>query len=453
MTGKQVEINKLKSLFSETIEYYEDTGYPFARLAFYDQKFEEDTLSLTIDVITGPLMLLDSLVIKSKDNIGRRYLVNYLDLQEGNAYSESKIQSLSTKLKEISFIESQKSPEVLFTKSGADVYLYLNSKKANTFNGILGFQPDNETGEIAITGDIDLKLENALNKGERFNFQWKRLQTETQELSIQLLYPYVINTQIGISTHVDLYRRDTTYSELITGLSLLYLIRGNDHLKILFESKQSNSLAVGVGNLSLADSETKSYGVGLLLNRLDYKINPSKGYQLDFEMALGTKSLKVPDPEDLELELESTMTQFRLGGEANAFIPIGKRNTIRFRSNGGWIKVPELFENEMMRIGGLRTVRGFDESSILASAYVVGTLEYRFLLDETSAAYAFFDQCWYENDGPDKYKKDTPYGFGIGINFQTGPGIFTLTYALGSQFHGPILFRNAKVHFGFVSLF
>ena len=46
-----------------------------------------------------------------------------------------------------------------------------------------------------------------------------------------------------------------------------------------------------------------------------------------------------------------------------------------------------------------------------------------------------------------------PYGFGAGISFGTRAGVFSLSYALGSQRGNPILIRAAKIHFGFISLF
>ena len=48
---------------------------------------------------------------------------------------------------------------------------------------------------------------------------------------------------------------------------------------------------------------------------------------------------------------------------------------------------------------------------------------------------------------------DTPYGFGVGTTFETGAGIFSISYAVGSQLDNPIDLRGAKVHFGFLNYF
>ena len=46
-----------------------------------------------------------------------------------------------------------------------------------------------------------------------------------------------------------------------------------------------------------------------------------------------------------------------------------------------------MFQNELFRIGGLKTLRGFDEESIFASVYSIFTLEYRFILEQNSYYY------------------------------------------------------------------
>ena len=111
------------------------------------------------------------------------------------------------------------------------------------------------------------------------------------------------------------------------------------------------------------------------------------------------------------------------------YFSIGKRHVIKTRLQAATMYNQQLFQNELYRIGGLRSLRGFDEESIVASSYGIGTLEYRFLLETNSFFYGFVDGGWYERNIPNRYLKDSPYGFGAGISFETRLGIFTLNYA------------------------
>ena len=75
------------------------------------------------------------------------------------------------------------------------------------------------------------------------------------------------------------------------------------------------------------------------------------------------------------------------------------------------------------------------------------------ILEQNSYLYVFGDGAWYENNNVSQYVKDTPYGFGAGISFETKAGIFSISYALGKQFNNPIQLRSGKIHFGIVNYF
>ena len=119
----------------------------------------------------------------------------------------------------------------------------------------------------------------------------------------------------------------------------------------------------------------------------------------------------------------------------------------------GSIQTDSLAQNELYRIGGIRTMRGIDEESILATSFSITTIEYRYLLDTQTAVYLFMDHSWWEKRSDLPYIKDSPISFGAGLNLKTSSGIFTFNYALGQQFNNPVLLRNAKVSFGFKSIF
>ena len=138
---------------------------------------------------------------------------------------------------------------------------------------------------------------------------------------------------------------------------------------------------------------------------------------------------------------------------AALFVPLGGRNVLKMQLQGAFIAGPDLLENEVYRIGGLGSLRGFDDLSIFASSYAVGTVEYRFIMDQNAFLHLFYDQAAYQDISIGKGVQDTPFGFGTGISFETKTGIFSLDYALGKQFGAAIDPRIGKIHFGLVSLF
>jgi len=113
----------------------------------------------------------------------------------------------------------------------------------------------------------------------------------------------------------------------------------------------------------------------------------------------------------------------------------------------------DLFLNELYRLGGSKQLRGFDEQTVFSDIYNILTLEYRLLLGENSYLAAFGDYGFVRNDLLDTNKWDNPIGIGAGLNFETGAGIFGISTAVGKTREIPFNFRNAKIHFGYLSVF
>lgn len=112
-----------------------------------------------------------------------------------------------------------------------------------------------------------------------------------------------------------------------------------------------------------------------------------------------------------------------------------------------------LLRNELLRIGGNKLLRGFDEQSILASTFNVATIEYRYMIQRNSYFFVFLDVAYVHRKFNNTIFQDVPFGFGTGLTFATKIGIFGLTYALGQQKDKKIDFRSSKLHFGYVATF
>ena len=448
--------SKISALLNSILEYYENNGYPFVNAQLDSVKIFENSIKAALLVDKGDFVTIDSIIVKGTNNANSLYLQNYLQIKRGMPYNESLFKSIKQRISEVSFIAEAKPTEILFTKSKAYIYLYLENKKANAFNGILGILPDNVTGKIKLTGDLDLKLLNALKRGESIELNWRRLETSTQNLNVKFNYPFLFNTSFGIETSLSVYRRDSTFNESKIQLGIQYLLPGNSFFKVYTERYSSNLLSAAVFDpANYADVKTALYGIGIRKENTDYKLNPSKGYFIELNGGIGKKQIFKNEEVDESFYENLTLNSPQYNASANEFlhIKIAKKSTIKFGVKASILYNESMFLNELSRIGGLRTIRGFDEESISASSYVIGTVEYRFLAEKNSNFFAFFDQGFYETKTVDTFVTDTPFGFGVGTNFQAGAGIFSVTYALGKQFNNPILFRSGKIHFGFTNFF
>ena len=178
---------------------------------------------------------------------------------------------------------------------------------------------------------------------------------------------------------------------------------------------------------------------------MDNIVNPSKGRVFNAKLYLGQRTLH---SDSLSV---SNMTY---SGHMNyrEYIPFLKRNVLVIGGSFDFYSSPTIYQNELSRFGGLNTLRGFNEEELFSSTKGQITIEYRFLLDQNSNVFIFYDQCMYENNSL-SYYNDNPFGFGAGISFGSKIGVFNITYALGKQFTNSIDFRSSKIHFGYTAYF
>lgn len=460
-TDRPFRLKATQRMMKKILVHYENHGYPFARVRFDSLRINQGVLQAGIKVDKGELIRIDSVTHKGDAKISDRYLYNYIGVQPGDLYNESVLANLSTRLKELPFITETRPAEVFLMDEAALVRMHLKSKKASSFNGIIGFLPNNDqSGRLLLTGEANLRLKNALGKGEGIIAEWRRLQTATQSINIEVAWPFLFNTRLGVDGRFNLYKRDTTFLNLQQSFGIQYLMRGTNYIKVFFDNRRSSLLSTrGLENLitlpDYADTRTGTYGLEISLAKLDYRLNPRKGYRILARLGAGNRRIdKNPalNPQVYDgLELNSIQYSGFL--DADLFIPIKDRSVITPGILSGAITGSSIFENELYRIGGNNTLRGFDEESIFASIYSIINLEYRYLLEENSFLFLFANAAYYENTAINRSISDRPYGFGAGMSFETKAGIFTISYALGSQFGNPVETRTAKVHFGITSLF
>lgn len=451
---------ELSKLMSKAIAWCENNGYPFAVVKLDSVKIEAETISALFVVKKNRYVKIDSIIVEGNAQLSRTFIRRYLQVKENGAYSEQNLKNIGPRLRQLSFVKEAKPQLVRITDKSAKLYLFLNKKNASQFDGIIGLLPD-ATGKTVFTGDVQIKLQNNVFKaGELIDINWRRLQTQTQDLKTRIVYPYLFNTPVGTDYSLKIYRRDTTFVDIQNNIGLQYIFSGLNNLKVFYKQRTTNLLSTsGLETITTlpdyADVSTSSYGLGINFEKLDYKFNPRKGIVLSANGSVGTRHVKKNSKLNSAVynNINLNSTQYQVESELSGYLPLFKKSAIKLGAQFASVYGEQIFKNELFRIGGLKTLRGTNEESIFASTYAISTVEYRFLFEQNSAIYFFADAAWYENNSINTYITDTPYGVGAGISFETKAGIFTLNYALGKQFSNPLDIRSGKIHFGIVNSF
>jgi outer membrane protein assembly factor BamA len=460
--NKPFRYREVARAIEKIIGYYENNGYPFVAVKLDSIQIHEQQIDAVLNVQKHKFFKIDSIKVIGTARINQGFLERYLSVKEEMAYSETVMSAISGKIRQLPFVTERQVQRVQLTERTNKLILFLDKKNASQFDGIIGLLPDADTKKTIVTGDLKLKLVNGIfRNGETFDMEWRRLKTQTQDFAGRIIYPFLFGTPVGTDYAIKIYRKDTTFIDVTNNIGIQYYFSGLNNFKIYYKQRNANLISTSGLDFILtlpeyADVITRSYGMGVFFEKLDYRFNPHRGVAILLNAQTGDRSIKV-NPRVNPRAYENTLlrsTQYQFESNTAVYLQLYRNNVIKLGVQAASVfGNSTIFTNELFRIGGLKTLRGFDEESIFASTYVIPTIEYRFLFAQNSNLLLFAEGAWYENNANHKYVKDTPVSVGAGVNFETKAGILSLNYGLGNQFGNGFDLRNGKIHFGLTALF
>lgn len=471
--SSNLNINQVEIIKQKLLSYYENNGYPFAKISMDSVRFENNYMYAVLNVDKSIEYKIDSIRINGDAKINNNYLQQYLGIPNGTLYSTSKLAQVDKKIADNAFVSSMQPSEIIMLGSGSILNLFLKSKKSSQVNFLVGFLPDPlNDGKIQLTGDVNLDLKNSMGSGERILFKWQQLQRKSPKLNLGFNLPYILKSPFGTDFLFELYKKDSSYLQVNGQLGIQYNISAEKSGKLFVQMQSTNLLSGAIDTNKIRFTkklpdiiDVRSVNVGLeySFNKTNYKYNPVKGFDINTIVLTGIKRIKpnndiisLKDPSfnyaSLYDSLNKKNYQIRFKNLSIKYFPLGNQSTLKVALNSGIYLSPEIFRNELFRIGGFNILRGFDEESIYADKYLVSTAEFRYLTGLNSYLFGFVDFGITNN----KIIKSVNnfIGSGIGIVLETKLGILNVSYAVGKRDDIPFNLREAsKLHFGYVNYF
>lgn len=442
---KMENIQEYKSMLDEIISFYQNNGYPFAKLIYPEFEFHENRINVSIHVEKGRKLVWNEVVVKGDSSFAKEALYQLIDIHPDEAFSLEKLQKVDSKLMQANYLELIKPSDLVFTDGGAFLYTYLKSRKTSSFNGAIGLQPDPLNQKLSFTGELQLKLSNTLKHAEYLEIHWRSIRPATQSLNANLMYPYFLRSPLGVEAKFNLYKRDSTFLELKSAIAFQYTVKSGMTFKALYQFTGNNRLNAASSSVlfpNTANTKSSMYGLGASYKKMDYLPNPTKGVLFQLEGLIGQRTV-VKDS-----TFQSMVGRVSLHYET--FIRLQKRWVFHYKLGLESYWAPQVYSNECFRFGGLQNLRGFNEENFIASTKNTHQIELRYLLDLNSSVFVFYDQGFYENTSNMTYQNDFPFGFGLGANLGSKVGIFSLAYALGIEKQNPLDLKSGKIHLGYI---
>ncbi|MCA8833277.1 BamA/TamA family outer membrane protein [Hymenobacter pini] len=442
----------------------ENQGYPFATLRLDSVGLTDQGITGRVVLQRGPLVVFDSIQILGKTKTRARFLTDYLQLEPDQPFSQQRIQEAARRLRQLPYLQLKAEPEVRFARGRARVYFLLEDRTANQFDAIVGVLPNPSptVGQkrVQITGDITLNLRNLNGGGKGVGLQWRKLDANSQLLDAQYVHPAFFGTPLELSGSFNLLKQDTLFLNTRPRLQVAYPTALAGRLAVFAEWRNSRLIYSSLDKATTlpenVDSRYASYGLNYTWNTLDDPYFPRRGLLVSGQGAVGTKriSRNADLPESFYEGVPLRTRQTTLGLRAEHYLRVGRQGVLLTRLRGEALINNRLFLNDLFRLGGLATLRGFNELNFYASQYAVGTAEFRQFTGSDAYVFLFADQAYLRRALPnDPYPQDSPTGLGAGLSFRTGAGQFQFVYALGRSQQQRLSLSAGKIHFGITSRF
>ncbi len=475
--GKPVDGELVISLQSRLLSHLENNGHPFAKVYLDSMQLAGEKLTAQLLVENGPAYKIDSIRIYGETKIANSYLQRYLGIPNGSLYSREKLERVSRKMKELTWVEEESPSNLTMLGTGSVLNMYLKQKKSSQVNVLVGFLPNNDqlsSKKTLITGEANINLKNAFGAGETVGLNWQQIQVNSPRLNILYQHPFLFDSPVGLDFTFDMFRKDSTFLNINFQLGAQYILSINQSGKLFLQRFQTivngaNTTFV-MQNRRLpdeADVSSTSAGLDYEFNNTNYRFNPLHGNEVRIITSVGTKKIKrnneimeLKDPGDPSFNfgrlydtVKMKTYQFRVRLTAARYFQAGRQSTVKTAFNAGIFQSGNIFRNELFQLGGYKLLRGFDEESQYLSQFAIGTAEYRYLVGQNSFFYVLLDGGWGRNNSQNVNINYTYIGTGLGLAFETKVGVFNLAWAVGKRNDTDFNLRQSKIHFGFINYF
>lgn len=425
-----------------------NNGFPFAQLQWDSAQWSGERLDLRYQIKEGPYVVYDSIVLLNNANLKQTYLERVFDISKGDPYSEKNFARLTKKARRLKYFDLKAPPDVAFQSGKAWTYFDFEQQTTNTFQGIVGVLPNQAgDGKTLLTGDLQLRLGNMFRSGKELEIDWQRFGEASQKTRISYFHPFILGTRVNAGFELSLTRQDSSFVNRELGIRANTYIA--DDLLVGFEYENTNSNVLSddsvlVLNNGWLNFDQHWYTVTIGLNRV---IRQSFDNFMAFntKLSLGTRRIR-PGPVFSDT-LKTHSGNFRIMSTGQWQQTLGRRQAVYTRALVAHLS-GDTSPNQRFRLGGFRSLRGFNEQFFFTQSHIVVQWEWRLFFEKSSYLLAFTDQgaLW----SPDY---QWAMGFGVGITLETQAGLFNFALAAGRTKQIPLDLSDMKVHFGYLSRF
>lgn len=433
-----------------------NSGFPFASFKLIKIKIMDEEIRAVLSYNSGLKFMYDSLELVPKHLVKPKFMESYLGIREGDPFSMATIDNIPSAIEGLSFCRLKESPDMNFQGDRCHLFLPLEPVRSNKVDAILGLLPNQQDGKLRLTGFVNLSLQNLFHSGKSLSLVWQQFNSASQKMLVNYRHPNLLYSPVGVAAGFNMIKQDTSFITtrlLING----FFARGKTELGFTTNWLASRSLSTPVDSLTIPhviDYDLHNFGISYTFHGAGKELNPVRGIDLGATINLGGRKLRkiggvneaVYDSlemKSLQVSAEMRFTYYKKISGPLIFYSDATLATL-YNSD-------KLFMNDLLRLGGVNSLRGFNDLDLFVSSYALIRFEARLLLNRDSRLFLFYDQAF--TDNKISGTSDYPLGFGTGLQLRTPAGDLQLVFALGVSQQQSLSLSQSKVHLGYVARF
>ena len=435
----KIKTREFSDLTNQLLEQIDRKGNSFSEITYVNPLLKNDTLFLEMKISNSSSRKIDKVITRGYEDFPKKFITKYFLIDKNTVFSKQKLNQVSALSNKLDFIKEKKAPEVLFKKDSTHLYLFLDKIGTSSFDGFVNFSSKENGKGLLLNGNLDLKLNNTFNTGEKFEIIWNKVSDEKTDFKINSYVPYILNSKFSTTLEFYLYRQDSTFINTNFELKTDYLINQKSHASILYSSENSNYL-LNISNNDLASYSNYFIGLGYELKKSSTSNLYKHKNGLNLNLTIGKR----------KTDTES-INQLKFHFSAFANVQINNRGYINIKNESGLLTSKNYLFNELFRIGGANSIRGYNEQSIFTNGYSYSNVEFRYSLDKSSYLYSITDLGVYKENTNNKIKK--LIGIGAGYQFKINNNLVNLGYVISTNSDTKVKFNNSRLIIKWTSFF
>ena len=424
----EIKISELEPILNSISETLDNQGKSFSKVQLKNIQIKNKTLFADLKINPSEKRTIQKVIIKGYENFPTSFLKNYFRIKPSTIFNQKKMEEISTNSKNLPFIKEIKPPEVLFTKDSTQLYVYISKRQNNSIDGIVNVT-SKESGGVLFNGMLDVRFQNIINTGERFEIFWNSITEERQEFKITTEIPYIFSSIFSPEIAFSIYKQDSTFLNTNFKANLKISLDNFYKLGIQYESESSENLEQLLKN-NIETFSNNFYGIYFSFTKPRNDVFYFNKFHFEINTLFGRRKTA-----------SDISNQLKIKTNISYIWDINPRNSLYIRNETGYLNSNNYFSNELFRIGGANSIRGFNEQSIFTESFTFFNIEYRILTNSSSYLYTItdFGQFSIQN------KQKSAVSFGIGYFFNTKNSQININGAVGKNSSNTIDFKQVKL--------